>query len=279
MLTMLQPGEEIILMPPTYMQPDKIARKFGFIARHVMRSEDQSWGIDTAGLKSAVSEKTRMIYVCNPNNPTGRIMSTKEMQAVIEAADSVGAWILADEIFCGTERTTDDLTPSFWGQYPKVIVVNSLSKMYGLPGLRIGWVVAPQEITGALWSNQGYNTISSAMISNQMAAYALQPDVRSRLITRSRDLIHSGYQIVKAWADQNPDHISHVPPQATSSVFIRYHQPIPSFELAERLIKEKSTLVMPGTAFGLDQHMRIGFSIPEDELREGLNRIIQVLSE
>jgi aspartate/methionine/tyrosine aminotransferase len=279
MLTILQQGDEIILMPPTYMKPNKVAATFGFSSRCVMRLEELGWGIDVDGLKHAVSKKTRMIYVCNPNNPTGQIMSASEMEAVIDAADSVGAWILADEIFTGTERTTEEITPTFWGKYSKVIVVSSLSKMDGLPGLRIGWVVAPKEITDALWCNQGYNTISSAMISNQVAAYALQPEVRSRLITRSRGLIHSGYQIVKAWAEQPQDFVSHVPPQATSSAFVRYHQSIPSYELAERLIKEKSTLVMPGTAFGLDQHMRIGFSIPEDVLREGLNRIIQVLSE
>ncbi len=85
-------------------------------------------------LKQAVTPKTKLIAVCNPNNPTGYILTNDEMNAIINAAEGVGAWILADEVYTGAERINDEETPSFFGRYDKVMAVGSMSKAYGLPG-------------------------------------------------------------------------------------------------------------------------------------------------
>ena len=107
--------------------------------------EDRNWAPDLDELASVASPSTRMIVVCNPNNPTGAILTPAEMSSIIHLASRSGAWILADEIYQGSERD-GKATPSFWGKYDRVIVTSGLSKAYGLPGLRIGWVVAPEAI-------------------------------------------------------------------------------------------------------------------------------------
>jgi aspartate/methionine/tyrosine aminotransferase len=277
-LTMLEPGDEIILMPPTYMQANAIANKFGFNVKLVMRKEETGWGIDIEGINQAISNKTKLIFVCNPNNPTGYILSSKEMEAVINVADRVGAWILADEVCSGTERVTDEITPSFWNRYPRVLATSSMSKLYGIPGVRIGWVIAPNNVADAIWKQQSYMTISASMVGNKLAEYALLPDVRTKLIKRARHLLRLGYNHLNSWVEKNSDLISLIPPKAMTNAFIRYHTSENSVDLVNRLIHDKSTLVIPGDYLGADQHLRVSFNLSENYLLEGLNRIIQAIS-
>ncbi len=101
-----------------------------------------------------------MICVCNPNNPTGRIMSEAEMDAVVAAAERCGAWLLADEVYRGAERERDEETPSFFGRYDKVLAQGRMSKAYGLPGLRVGWTVGPARAVADMWRRHEYTTIT-----------------------------------------------------------------------------------------------------------------------
>ncbi|MFC1583076.1 aminotransferase class I/II-fold pyridoxal phosphate-dependent enzyme, partial [Candidatus Neomarinimicrobiota bacterium] len=132
--TLLRRGEAISIMLPNYMQIWGIAKNMGLDVSEFNLLEEQSWALDRDGLNESVTNSTRLIAVCNPNNPTGHILTDSEMDAIITAADHVGAWILADEVYRGAERTTDVETPSFYGLYDKVVATGSLSKAYGLPG-------------------------------------------------------------------------------------------------------------------------------------------------
>jgi len=176
--TLLAPGDEIVVMLPNYMQIWGIARNHGLSIKTFSLREDLQWAPDLDELESAVSPSTRLIAICNPNNPTGRILTESEMEAIIRIADKVGAWILADEVYSGAERLTDIQTPSFYGRYPKVIAVGSMSKAYGLPGLRLGWAVAPTNTITEIWARHEYTTISATMLSNKLAELALSPEVR-----------------------------------------------------------------------------------------------------
>ena len=113
-------------------------------------------------------------------------------------ADRVGAWILADEVYSGAERLTDEQTPSFYGRYDKVMAIGSMSKAYGLPGLRLGWAVAPAAIIDDIWARHEYVTISATMLSNKLAAIALSPEVRPRILARTRKYIRQGYPILES---------------------------------------------------------------------------------
>ncbi|GAF92610.1 unnamed protein product, partial [marine sediment metagenome] len=241
--------------------------------------EEQGWAPDLGELDEVVTERTKLVAVCNPNNPTGYILTQEEMDAIVAAAERVGAWLLADEVYRGAERLTDTETPSFWGRYDKVLAMNSLSKAYGLPGLRIGWVVGPADIVDDIWARHEYTTISATMLADKLAALALSPQVRPRLIQRARAYIRRGFPILDGWLESHEETFTLVPPQAAAIVFVRYHLDVNSTELVERLMHEKSVLIVPGDHFGLDYHLRISFGLPPDYLRAGLDRIHQLIAE
>ncbi len=277
--TMLRPGEEMVMMLPNYMQIWGIAHNLGFQVKSFHLREERGWAPDLGELNEVVSEKTKLIAVCNPDNPTGYILTEAEMEAIVAVADRVGAWLLADEVYSGAERLTEAQTPSFWGRYDKVLAHNSLSKAYGLPGLRIGWVVGPADTVDEIWARHEYTTISATMLSNKLAAIALSPDVRPRLIQRARDYIRRGYPILDAWLEEHEGTFSVVPPQAAAIAFVRYHLDVNSTDLVNRLIREKSVLIVPGDHFGLDRYLRISFGLPPDYLRAGLDRIHELIVE
>jgi len=277
--TILAPGDEMAMMLPNYMQIWGIARNYGIRLNPFHLKEERGWSPDLDELNDAVTEKTKLVAVCNPNNPTGYILTEAEMDAIVAAAERVGAWILADEVYGGAERLTDVQTPSFWGRYDKVLAMNSLSKAYGLPGLRIGWVVAPVDAIDDIWMRHEYTTIDATMLSNKLAAIALSPQVRPRLLQRTRDHIRRGFPILDAWLESHEGAFSMVPPQAAAIAFTRYHLDVNSTELVDRLIREKSVLIVPGDQFGLDHYLRISYGLPPDYLRAGLDRIHELIVE
>lgn len=276
LLTIMDPGDEILVMLPNYMQIWGIAKNYGLNVKTFSLKEELGWGIDIDELNGSVSNRTQMIAICNPNNPTGHIMSEEERRAVIRAADRVGAWILADEVYAGAEHNNES-TPSFWGDYERVLAIGSLSKAYALPGLRIGWVVAPGDVVSEVWARQDYITISATMLGNKLAAYVLSSGVRERVLARTRKYVRRGYENFEGWCDQHSDLISLVPPQAAAIAFVRYHQEINSSEFVNRLIREQSTLVVPGDHFGLDHYLRISYGLPQHYVNEGLARIYKTL--
>jgi aspartate/methionine/tyrosine aminotransferase len=189
----------------------------------------------------------------------------------------VGAWILADEVYRGAERTTDEETPSFYGRYDRVIAVGSMSKAYGLPGLRIGWAVAPAATVQALWQRHEYTTISATVLANHLAAHALSPAVRPRILQRTRDYIRKGYPVLERWMAGHGDTFSLVPPQAAAIAFVRYHLDVNSTVLTDRLRTEKSVLIVPGDHFGMDRYLRISYGLPHDYLVPALDRIHELI--
>jgi len=277
--TLLQPGDEIAIMLPNYMQIWGAAQNLGLKINRFHLSEDNGWQLNLDELNQAVTPKTKLIAVCNPNNPTGHILTNEEMTAISNAAEGVGAYILADEVYSGAERTNDEETPSFYGRYDKVIAVGSMSKAYGLPGLRLGWAVGPTNIIDKILRRHEYTTISTSIFSNKLAALALSANVRPRIIQRTRNYIRKGFPILQQWIDQQKNIFQLVPPQAAAIAFLRYRLDINSTELANKLIQEKSVLIVPGDHFGMDKFIRISYGLPQDYLTEGLKRIQQLVND
>jgi aspartate/methionine/tyrosine aminotransferase len=277
--TLAGPGDEIVVMLPNYMQIWGIAQNHGLSLKAFHLREEVGWSPDLEELSAAVTPATRLIAVCNPDNPTGAIMSEDEMDAIVSAAERVGAWILADEVYRGAERLADVETPSFYGRYDKVVAIGSMSKAYGLPGLRIGWAVAPAEMVQEIWRRHEYTTISAAVLANHLAALALSPEVRPRLLARTRRYIREGYPVLKAWMEGHEDTFNLVPPQAAAIAYVRYHLQINSSTFAERLRTEKSVLIVPGDHFGMDRYLRISYGLPHDYLVPALDRIHALIVE
>ena len=279
---LIEPGDEVVVMVPNYLQIQGLAESFGAIVRpwrlRVRRAGGAlRWAPDLDELHALVTPRTRTIVICNPNNPTGARLSADEVAAVCDIAGRHGAWVLADEIYRGAERDGVE-TPTAWGRTDRVIVTGGLSKAYGLPGLRIGWAVAPRAIVDALWARRDYTTIAPGALNDRLARLALAPARRAALIERARRIIRDNFRIVSAWVDaQGPD-LTCVPPEAGALAFIRYGHAIGSTALATRLRETERVLVPPGDHFGVDGHLRIGFGGPPDALRAGLARLDRVLN-
>ncbi len=277
--TLLDPGDEAVIMMPNYMQVWGVAKNRGLRVKTFNLLEAEGWAPDLAELDSVVGPETKLIAVCNPNNPTGRIMTEAEMSAVVAAAERVGAWILADEVYAGAERRTDEQTPSFHGRAERVIAVGSMSKAYGLPGLRIGWAVGPAATVDEMWARHEYTTISTTMLSNTLATIAMSETVRPQILARTRKFIRDGFPVLEEWMRSHGNIFNLVPPEAAAIAFLRYHIEINSTTLVERIRDDKSVLIVPGDHFGLDNYIRISYGLPPDRLTAGLDRIHQAIME
>ena len=271
-----EPGDEIVMMLPNYMQLWGIVRAFGAELKPLPLIEELEWAPDLDALERAVTPKTKLIALCNPNNPTGAILTEQEMERVVATARRANAWLLVDEVYRGAELERD-ITPSFWGMYEKLIVTSGLSKAYGLPGLRIGWIVSTPEFVADAWSYHDYTTIGPGPASDFLARVALRPENRSRLLDRTRRILNANYPILRDWAQGND--LSFIQPQAGAIAYLRYHLDIGSLEFVNRLREEKSVLVVPGEHFLMGKYLRIGFGSNADYLREGLELISGFIEE
>ncbi|HSL72385.1 MAG TPA: aminotransferase class I/II-fold pyridoxal phosphate-dependent enzyme [Longimicrobiales bacterium] len=268
---LIEPGDEAVVVQPAYMQTVGLIDSLGGVVRGVWLREDNDWQPDPDDIRAAVNARTRVIVITNPNNPTGAVLQSEARAALLDAAERVGAWILADEVYTGAELELPE-TPSFWRPEARVIATGSLSKAYGLPGLRIGWAVAPAEIAARLWARKDYTTISPGDLTDRLAAVALRPDVRPRLLQRTRHHIRTGLLVLENWLNDSGI-FSYRRPDAGAILWTRYHLPVNSSELADRLRTEQSVLIVPGDHFGMDHYIRFGFGLPQDQLIQALARI------
>ena len=177
--TLLDHGNRLAFMIPNYMQGWGLGRHFGagtdtFRLRVRKENGQKRWALDVDELERAVTKDTAAILVTNPNNPTGSVLSQDEMDAVVAVAKRARAWLIADEIYRGAELD-GALTPTFWGRYDKLVVTSGMSKAFALPGLRLGWMVAPPKLIEQLWVHHDYTTLTPGALSERLANLAMEP--------------------------------------------------------------------------------------------------------
>ncbi|MGQ0813432.1 MAG: aminotransferase class I/II-fold pyridoxal phosphate-dependent enzyme [Gemmatimonadota bacterium] len=272
---LVQPGDEIAVLVPTYMQTYGLAENFGIAVREVWLRAENGWQPDPGELRAAIGARTRVVVVTNPNNPTGAILNEEARAALIDAAGRVGAWIIADEVYRGAEIDGSE-TPSFFGHYERVIATGSLSKAYGLPGLRIGWAIAPPAMADRLWARKDYMTISPGELTDRMAASALDPGIRPRVLQRTRRYLQDGLAILDAWL-QATGVFTYALPRAGAICYTRYSLPVNSSELAEQLRADYGVLIVPGDHFRMDGYLRIGYGNQSAVLQAALARFGEYL--
>lgn len=270
--TLLEPGDEVVVVSPGYRQVWGLAQNLGCRVREVELIPDNGWVFDLDRLESLCSSATKMVSIVNPNNPTGTILSAEEMRRIVEICERHGSWLHADEVYRGTEFHQEE-TPSFWREYDKVICVNSMSKAYGLAGLRIGWIVATPDMIESLWRRHEYAVIAAAGPSMTLAEIALQDGKRKMLLDRQRRLSSAGHQILRNWMQEQHGAFSIVEPAATSIAFVRYHFDVPSCELAGQIRERSSVLVAPGALLGAEHHLRMAVGVDANKLTNALARI------
>lgn len=276
---LVQPGDEVVSMVPNYGQTLGLAEAFGGTLKPwplQLSADGKRWHTDIEELRRLVTDRTRLIILCNPNNPTGARIPAADLDGICEVAARVGAWVLSDEIYRGAELDGVE-TPSVWGRYERVIVTSGLSKAYGLPGLRIGWIVSSPQLVASTWGCHDYTTIGPGTLSDRLARVALQPAMRAKILARTRRILLTNLPVITGWLDAHAERFSYALPDAGAIVYMRYHDAINSTELVNRLRVEKSVLIVPGDHFGMDGYLRIGFGSETRYLRDGLDRLDHLL--
>jgi len=256
--SLLEEGDEALVMLPNYMQIWGLVKMMGGNAIPLWLSEGVGWNLDLGEVREKVSRKTKIIALCNPNNPTGAVLDKTALRGVCEIAKDVGSWVICDEVYRGAELE-GYMAPSIWDGYDKVIVSSGLSKAYGLPGLRIGWILTQKDMINRLWSYHDYTTICPSAMSDFIASLALEEENRTRLMSRTRRILTENWPILERWYEDHSYIFSYVKPKAGAISFAKYNTNENSTVIAERLVKEKSVLVIPGDHFLMDGHMRIGY--------------------
>ena len=280
---LLDRGDRAAIQVPNYMQTWGLGRFFGsgsdtFWLRH----DGERWALDVDSLKKAVTKKTKLILVTNPNNPTGAVLTESEITELIKAARRAKAWLVVDEIYRGAELSSKRTTPSMWGRYDKLLITSGLSKAFGLPGARIGWVVGPPKVVNELWAYRDYTTLTPSAMGEFFASIAMEPKMRSQILARTKDIVRRQWPILGGWLEANAEFVSATPPDAGAIALVSYKAPIGPWKLFDRLRVERSVLIngadhygMPGTA----KYFRVGFGYDPDVLEAGLDRIAKFLKK
>ncbi|HYW34171.1 MAG TPA: aminotransferase class I/II-fold pyridoxal phosphate-dependent enzyme [Balneolaceae bacterium] len=276
--TLLEHGDEVVMMVPNYMQIWGIAKEMGCTPKAFHLREENNWKPDIGQLESLVNPKTKMIAVCNPNNPTGYTLSKTEMQQIVEIAKRAGAWVYSDEVYRGAELD-GRMIESFAGTYDKVIVNGGLSKAYALPGLRLGWLTGPKEIIDDCWAYHDYTSITTGILSRKIGTLVLRPEKRRQIINRNRAILNKNLKAVKQWLNKFEGTFKYTDPQGGGMIFIKYNLDINSTELSDWLREEKSVFILAGDTYGMDYHFRIGIGARKEYLLNGLKRVENALRE
>lgn len=268
---LVEPGDEIVYMVPNYLQIQGIARAFGAVVKPLPLLPELGWQPDLEALEAALSPRTRVIAVCNPNNPTGAVLTAEAMQRIAAAAERTGAWLLSDEIYRGAERN-GVTTASFHDLgYERTLITAGLSKAYGAPGLRVGWITGPPERIAAIQGYHDYTTIMISTLSDLLAIRVLEK--REQILERTRGILRANWPILRGWADAQT--WLRMPDSSAGAIgFARFDAAgLGSRDLGEQLRRQQSVLIVPGAFFGVESHIRLNYGAPSDYLRAGLARI------
>jgi len=278
---LLDPDDHAAIMLPNYLQSWGLSRAYSAKTttfQLVEHKANNRWALDIESLRRAVTKKTKLIVVTNPNNPTGAVLNEEEMSELIRVARKANAWLLVDEIYRGAE-VRDSITPTFWGRYDKLLITSGLSKAFGLPGLRIGWIVAPAKTIAQLCRYRDYTTLTPTFLSDRLARIVMEPARREQVLERTRTIIRRNLPRLESWIRSHRDILTYIPPVAGAITFFRYKLPISSAALFDRLRKERSVLITPGDHFGVGRYIRVGFGYDVDYTLRGLAQVDTTFEE
>ena len=264
--TLVEPGDHVISVIPTYQQHYSIPESFGARIETLRLKPENGFLPDLEELRRMATPGTKLICINNPNNPTGALMDEAMLRAICEIAREAGAWLLCDEVYRGL--TQDDVeSPSVADLYEKGISTSSMSKVFSLAGLRFGWIAAPEALIAQVLEHRDYNTISVGMIDEYFTELALQ--AKDKLLARNRAVIRENLAILDAWVQSEP-RLSYVKPKAGTTAFVKVDTALSSHEFCERLVKETGVMFTPGSALHTEGYVRIGYANNKDVLKKGL---------
>lgn len=273
--SLISPGDRVVSIMPTYQQLYSIPESYGADVQILHLSKENNYLPDLEELRRLVTPETKMICINNPNNPTGALMSEQMLREIVEIARSADAWILCDEVYRHLSQE-DGWCPSIVDLYEKGISVSSMSKVFSLAGLRLGWIAThDMSVVKSCLSHRDYNLVSCGVFDEMLAAAALKH--RDKLLERSRKIVRENLQILDDWVSSEP-HVSYVKPKAGTTALVYYDLDISSYEFCEEMYKKTGAFVTPGDCFEVPHSMRIGYAYGKQDLIDGLKAISEYIA-
>ena len=268
--SLLEPEDRVISIMPTYQQLYSIPAGYGADLQMLHLSRDNGYLPDLDKLRELAVPGTKLICINNPNNPTGALMPTEYLKEIVEIASGADAYILCDEVYRHLTQT-DDWCESIVDLYDKGISVSSMSKVFSLAGLRLGWIAShDREFVRSCFSHRDYNHICCGMIDERIASLVLNNS--AGLLERNRSIVRNNLRILDKWIESEHG-FYYVKPQAGTTALVYYDYPMPSYELCEKLYYETGAFVTPGDCFEEPCSMRIGYACDPAVLKNGLRSI------
>jgi aspartate/methionine/tyrosine aminotransferase len=279
-MQLLQPEDEIVIETPGWPQAEVLAKAIGAKVVKIHRQEEDGWRLPLDRLADAVTPRTKMIFITNPNNPTGDLLSADDLAELVRIAERVGAWLLVDEVYAGLEWD-GPRAPSIAGMYARGITTGSVSKALGLQGLRTGWLICPDPdlVMDAVILRENSSEIMNIM-GELIAEIALRPERLRPAMQKARREGQANLEEMDTWVAAQ-DGLSWVKPRAGLIGLGRLPDGIDSDDFARRLLADPyRTFLLPGSAYEEPRHIRLGVGGgAEVNLGEGLDRVAAALKD
>ncbi len=268
--SLVEPGDAVVSVMPTYQQLYSIPESYGAKVRILKLKREENFLPDLDRLRTLVNEKTKVICINNPNNPTGALMPEETLRGIVGIARRVGAYVICDEVY--RFLTQEEGYPeSIADLYEKGIAVGSMSKVFSLAGLRLGWIATrSREAMREILLHRDYDTISCGMIDEALATVALE--AKEAIIARNRAIVRENLAILDEWIAKEP-RFSYVKPQCGTTALLYCDVDMPSEEFCARLLAETGAFLTPGSCFDEEHCFRIGYACSKEELKEGLAKL------
>jgi aspartate/methionine/tyrosine aminotransferase len=269
------PQDHVIVETPHYESAAELARATGAgVSRWIRRFED-GWTHDLASLRKLVRPNTKLIYIATPSNPLGLLMPRGVLDDVLDIARDRKMVVLCDEVYRELEHDPAKRLPACCDLYDHAISIGSMSKSYGLAGLRLGWLACRDKALLAECTDyKMYTTICSSAPSEFLSALALRN--RETLLSRNLDIIRRNLPILEAFFRRHSDLFDVVMADASPICFPRINMKSDVREFCDRLVAQTSVMLLPGTVYDQPQHVRIGFG--RSNMPAALSKLEQFLS-
>lgn len=272
MHTFLSPGDTVVTFVPGYQQFTDLPESIGCRVIRIPLHEEKGWMPEEEDIIRAFEGSVRMLIVNNPSNPTGAFFDRTWLEKLIGLCRKQNTLFLCDEVFRG--KSEEEISVSDLYEYG--ISTSGLSKMYSLPGLRLGWIKASEELIHELNVRRDYSFISTGPLSDILACTALKH--QDELTERNRKIIEANKQVYREWLAEEPNASLVMPAKGTVG-FLKYEGKMEDTELAITLLKESGVFFVPGSCFGCPHHLRIGFTRDPEMTRKGLQILRAKLRE
>jgi aspartate/methionine/tyrosine aminotransferase len=279
---LLEPGDHAIIDSPSWEQPRVLCEALHVGYSLIRRREELSWGIDLDELASLITPRTKVIYVCQPNNPTGATFTEAAMRALCDLAARTGIYVISDEIYRGLEWN-GQLSPAAVNLYERGVTTSSVSKTLGMSGTRLGWLASQDRDVVERWLNLKYymSLHQQSRLDETVVMAALEPARYWELVRGTMDAARQNFATVSRWMDSNGV-FRWVPPAGGFLAFPSYDLDLPSWDLCIRLLEEPyRTYLIPGSCYGYEGHVRFGFGpgTPLSAVEAGIRQIDRFVAD